>query len=166
MTASRAASATTRFEAGRGDDSVSGENGDDRLYGSSGNDNLSGGNGNDRLYSGWGNDILRGGSGKDAFVFYSTPSATNIDTIRDFSVANDTIWLENKVFTALGSAGLLKSSAFWTGDAAHDATDRIVYDRDDGVLYYDQDGTGAIAQVAFTKIAAGLRMTNADFQIV
>ena len=151
---------------GGGDDSVSGENGDDRLYGSSGNDNLSGGNGNDRLYSGWGNDILRGGSGKDAFVFYSTPSTANIDTIRDFSVANDTIWLENKVFTALGSAGLLKSSAFWTGDAAHDATDRIVYDRDDGVLYYDQDGTGAVEQVAFTKIAAGLRMTNADFQIV
>ena len=151
---------------GGGDDSVSGENGDDRLYGSSGNDNLSGGNGNDRLYSGWGNDILRGGSGKDAFVFYSTPSATNIDTIRDFSVANDTIWLENKVFTALGSAGLLKSSAFWTGDAAHDATDRIVYDRDDGVLYYDQDGTGAVEQVAFTKISAGLRLTNADFQIV
>jgi len=154
------------IRSGLQNDSIYGEDGNDILWGSSGDDNLSGGNGNDRLYSGWGNDILRGGAGKDAFVFYSNPSSTNIDTIRDFSVRDDTIWMENKVFTALGSAGLLKSSAFWTGTTAHDATDRIVYDRADGILYYDQDGTGAIEQVAFTKIAAGLRMTHADFQIV
>ena len=148
-------------------DSVSGEDGNDLLYGNGGNDRLSGGNGDDRLYGSWGNDYLHGGSGQDAFVFHTTLNGTtNIDTIRDFSVRDDTIWLENKIFTALGSAGLLKSSAFWTGDAAHDATDRIVYDRNDGILYYDQDGTGAIEQVAFTKIAAGLRMTSADFQIV
>ncbi len=150
----------------QGNDTLSGESGNDRIYGSSGDDNLHGGAGEDRLYGGWGTDLLRGGGGDDAFVFYSAPTETNIDTVRDFSVADDTVWLENRVFTALGSAGRLKSSAFWTGDEAHDATDRIIYDRDDGVLYYDQDGTGAGAQVAFAKISTGLRMTSLDFQVV
>jgi len=155
------------IKAGQADDSISGEDGNDRLWGSSGNDSLSGGANDDRLYGGWGNDNLRGGSGRDVFVFYSKPNeTTNIDTIRDFSVRNDTVWLENTVFTKAGQTGRLKSAAFWTGDAAHDATDRIVYDRDDGILYYDSDGTGAVEQVAFAKLATGLRMTNADFQIV
>jgi len=152
---------------GQQNDSLYGEAGNDRLYGSSGSDYLSGGVGDDRLYGAWGNDIFRGGSGKDAFVFYTNPSSTtNIDTIRDFSVVNDTIWLENKVFTALGAAGRLASTAFWTGDQAHDETDRIIYDRDDGVLYYDSDGIGATQQVAFAKLSAGLNMTRSDFLIV
>lgn len=155
------------IKSGQGNDSISGEDGNDRLWGSVGNDSLSGGANDDLLYGGWGNDILRGGSGKDAFVFYTKPNGTtNIDTIRDFSVRNDTVWLDNQAFTALGASGRLKSSAFWTGDDAHDATDRIVYDRADGVLYYDQDGTGAAAQIAFAKLSAGLKMTAADFQIV
>lgn len=156
-----------KINAGQANDTISGEDGNDRLWGSSGNDSLSGGNDDDRLYGGWGNDILRGGSGKDAFVFYKNPNGiTNIDTLRDFSVLNDTVWLENNVFTAAGPTGRLKSAAFWTGDAAHDATDRVIYDRGDGVLYYDSDGTGAVEQVAFAKLATGLRMTSADFQIV
>ncbi|WP_305846574.1 M10 family metallopeptidase C-terminal domain-containing protein [Microvirga sp. VF16] len=155
------------IKAGQANDTIFGEDGNDRLWGSSGNDSLSGGDNDDRLYGGWGADILRGGSGKDAFVFYARPNGTtNIDTIRDFSVASDTVWLENTIFTSVGSTGRLKSAAFWTGDAAHDVTDRIVYDRDDGVLYYDSDGTGATEQVAFAKLTIGLRMTSADFQIV
>ncbi len=155
------------IKAGQADDTISGEDGNDRLWGSSGNDSLSGGANDDRLYGGWGNDILRGGSGRDIFIFTSSPNeATNIDRIRDFSVANDTVWLENAVFTSAGPTGRLKSAAFWTGDAAHDASDRIIYDRADGILFYDSDGTGAVEQVAFAKLATGLRMTNADFQIV
>jgi RTX calcium-binding nonapeptide repeat (4 copies) len=155
------------IKSGQANDAIYGEDGNDQLWGSSGDDQLSGGSGSDRLYGGWGNDILRGGIGKDAFVFYAAPNGTtNIDTIRDFSVVNDTVWLENTVFTALGSAGRLASAAFWTGTEAHDATDRVIYDRDAGLLYYDQDGIGAIQQVAFAKLAAGLHMTNADFRIV
>jgi Ca2+-binding RTX toxin-like protein len=155
------------IKSGQADDTISGEDGNDRLWGSSGSDSLSGGANDDRLYGGWGNDILRGGSGRDAFVFSSAPNGvTNVDAIRDFSVANDTVWLENTVFTSAGSTGRLKSAAFWTGDAAHDASDRVIYDRDDGILYYDSDGTGTDEQVAFAKLATGLRMTYADFQIV
>ncbi|WP_281024359.1 calcium-binding protein [Microvirga calopogonii] len=156
-----------RIKAGQANDTIFGDAGNDVLYGNSGDDNLSGGASDDQLYGSSGNDILRGGSGKDAFVFHAALNeSTNVDTIRDFSVKDDTVWLENSVFTAAGPTGRLNSAAFWTGEAAHDATDRVIYDRDHGILYYDPDGTGAAEQIAFAKLAIGLKMTYADFKIV
>ncbi|MBB3019556.1 Ca2+-binding RTX toxin-like protein [Microvirga lupini] len=150
-----------------GHDALYGGTGHDLLFGSSGKDRLSGGSGNDRLYGGSEQDNLIGGSGQDAFVFYTAPNGTtDVDVVRDFSVADDTIWLQNSVFKEVGSAGRLKSALFRTGDEARDSTDRIIYDRDDGFLYYDADGTGAIEQVAFAKLSVGLRITSLDFQII
>jgi hypothetical protein len=150
-----------------GHDDLYGEADSDQLSGSSGDDYLFGGSGNDKLIGGWGSDILRGGYGHDVFVFSATSNGTtNVDTIQSFSVVGDTIWLQNSVFKALGAAGRLKSEAFRRGDEALDSTDRIIYDRDDGVLYYDADGTGATEQVAFAKLSVGLRITSLDFQII
>lgn len=150
-----------------GNDSLVGDSGNDRLYGQAGHDGLRGGASDDILYGGAGRDTLRGDAGKDAFVFNTRPDpVTNIDTIVDFSVADDTIWLDNAVFKALGPAGHLKPTMFWTGAAAHDATDRIVYDRSHGVLSYDPDGAGGADGIAFAKISAGLKMTYADFLVV
>ncbi|ANY77694.1 hypothetical protein BB934_05145 [Microvirga ossetica] len=150
-----------------GDDVLSGGSGNDRLYGSFDDDVLSGGSGDDRLYGESGADILRSGSGEDAFVYNAVPNGpVDVDTIQDFSVANDTFWLNNKVFTGLGSEGRLKSSAFWTGTEAHDATDRVIYDRTNGVLFYDQDGSGATEQVVVAKLSTGLRMTSLDILVI
>ncbi|MBL0405041.1 hypothetical protein JKG68_13775 [Microvirga aerilata] len=150
-----------------GNDALTGSRGNDRLYGSFDDDVLSGGSGNDRLYGESGADILRGGSGRDAFVYNAVPnSQADVDTIRDFSVANDTFWLNNSVFTGLGREGQLRSSAFRTGTEAHDTTDRIIYDRDQGVLYYDHDGSGATEQIVVAKLSTGLRMTNMDILVI
>jgi Ca2+-binding RTX toxin-like protein len=146
-----------------GNDSLRGQSGNDRLYGNVGDDTLSGGSGNDRLDGQAGADIIHGGAGQDAFVYNAIPNgAAELDTIRDFSVADDTFLLNNNAFTGLTREGVLQSSAFWTGTEAHDATDRIIYDRSNGVLYYDQDGIGAAEQVVVAKLSAGLRMTNLD----
>lgn len=165
-----------RILGGVGNDSISGlgqndllagESGNDRLSGGTGDDSLIGGTGNDRLFGGDGNDILRGGTGADAFIFHTGPDdSAGIDIIRDFSVVDDAIWLNNNVFTALGPDGRLKSWVFWTGGEAHDATDRIIYDSSQGILYYDSDGTGAAEQVAVAKLTTGLNLSYADFQVV
>jgi hypothetical protein len=150
-----------------GNDALDGGSGNDRLYGSFDDDVLSAGSGNDRLYGESGADILRSGFGKDAFVYNAVPNGlADVDSIRDFSVANDTFWLNNSKFTGLRSEGQLQSSAFRTGTKAHDATDRIIYDRSNGVLYYDQDGTGATEQVVVAKLSTGLRMTNLDVLVI
>jgi len=144
-----------RLDGSYGNDFLSGGSGNDRLYGNIGDDRLSGGSGNDRLNGQSGADTLHGGSGQDAFVYNGIPNGpTDVDTIRDFSVADDTFWLNNKAFTGLGRDGYLKSSAFWTGAEAHDASDRVIYDRANGILYYDPDGNGAAEQVMVAKLSA------------
>ena len=64
-----------------------------------------------------------------------------MDRIVDFKAVDDTVRLENQVFGALAT-GLLSSTAFFTGPAAHDATDRIIYNKTTGALLYDADGYG------------------------
>jgi Ca2+-binding RTX toxin-like protein len=48
-----------------GNDTISGGNGDDELFGGPGNDNLSGENGDDFLAGNFGSDTLSGGNGDD-----------------------------------------------------------------------------------------------------
>jgi Ca2+-binding RTX toxin-like protein len=147
-----------------------GHGGDDRLYGLSGDDVLSGGSGNDRLYGALGRDTLSGGTGEDVFVFNTAVGKTlntNKDRITDFNVAEDTIWLSKGIFMALGTKGaMLSSRAFWSGTAAHDSNDRIIYDRATGALSYDGDGSGAGAAIQIATLAKGLKLSYKDFLII
>ncbi|MDQ0323603.1 hypothetical protein QO002_005809 [Pararhizobium capsulatum DSM 1112] len=146
---------------------IIGNNGANVIDGGGGNDTLEGEGGNDRLMGGLGSDTLAGGSGADSFVFNTAlNSATNVDVITDFSVSGDTIQLENAIFTTLGAAGALASSAFHIGTAAADASDRIIYNSATGALSYDADGVGAGAAVRFATLGTGLTMTHADFLVV
>ena len=147
-------------------ENAKGGSGADRLFGNEAANNLSGGSGNDLLYGNGGKDVLTGGAGADGFVFASSLTPSSIDTIRDFSVPADTIRLENAYFHALTRTGTLASSAFHTGSAAHDSSDRIIYNKSAGALYYDADGTGAGAPVKFAQLAAGLGLTHADFYVI
>ncbi|EJM99236.1 calcium-binding protein [Phyllobacterium sp. YR531] len=119
------------------------------------------------LSGGAGNDILTGGAGNDAFVFNTVAnSSTNRDTITDFNVPSDTIWMDNAVFTALGGNGGLSAGAFHIGAGANDAADRIIYNSTTGALYYDADGSGSGAAVQFATLTKGLALTNADFLVI
>jgi hypothetical protein len=112
-------------------------------------------------------DTLNGGSGADTFVFSSTLGAGNVDTLADFSVAADTIELENAVFTKLVATGALANGYFRanTTGLAQDANDHIVYETDTGKLFYDADGVGGAAGIQFAKLAVGLALTSADFSV-
>lgn len=143
-----------------------GSNHNDILNGGNGIETLVGGAGNDSLKSYLGNDVMTGGSGQDTFYFVSALSASNFDQITDFNVADDTISLENAIFTALAT-GNLAAVAFRsnTTGQAQDADDRIIYNSTNGYLYYDSDGTGAAGRVYFADLASGLAMTAGDFVV-
>jgi Ca2+-binding RTX toxin-like protein len=127
----------------------------DRLSGNSGANVLVGLNGNDTIAGAAGNDTLTGGAGKDAFLFNTLPGTTNVDTLTDFRIVDDTILLENGVFVALSLAGTVSEDQFRSGLGvfAVDANDHLLYELSNGGLYYDADGNGAMPAELFARFA-------------
>jgi len=145
-------------------DSLAGEAGNDRISGLGRDDILWGEGGNDTLTGGAGNDALIGGAGKDVFVLDTrTNVRSNVDTVYDFTPKDDTFHLSRKVFSKLPKKGALSKSAFWTGDHVHDASDRIIYNKKTGALFYDPDGTGRAAAIQIATLQKNLKLTYHDF---
>ena len=154
-----------------GKDVFSGGGGNDVLKGFKNADTLTGGAGNDRLFGGLGRDKLLGGKGKDVFVFDTKPASANVDTLKDFSHKDDTVWLENALFKGIGSGSLakpkkMKADAFFLGKEAHDANDRILYDKAKGALWYDADGSGSHAAVKIAVLTTKPALTLSDFYVI
>ncbi|HST35907.1 MAG TPA: calcium-binding protein, partial [Allosphingosinicella sp.] len=143
-----------------------GNDGVNQLHGGGGNvtDALFGFGGNDRLDGGAGLDLLVGGTGQDSFVFANTLNSAEADIIADFSSADDTILLDDAVFTGL-SLGALNPNAFVTGTAALDADDRILYDAATGKLYFDADGSGTTAAIQFATLSGNPPVSASDFMV-
>lgn len=141
----------------------------DKLTGSSGDNWLRGDSGNDTISGGLGNDQLRGDAGKDCFVFNTRLSTKdNIDEIEDFNVADDTIKLENAIFTKLTGTGTLSASQFVANESgtAKDKSDRIIYEKDTGNIYYDCNGSAPGERKLFAIVADELKITADDFFII
>ena len=127
-----------------------------------------GNSGNNVLNGGLGADTLDGQGGKDVFLFNSALGGGNVDTLLNYSVANDSIKLENAIFTALAATGILASSRF-VANAAGVATTpdhRIVYETDTGKIFYDSNGSAAGGAILFAKVDPGLAMTASEFTVI
>jgi len=153
--------ATTATICFRVEDSISGGDGNDQIFGDDGNDTMSGG---------LGSDSFTGGAGKDVYLLDGPIS--DRDYIIDFSHADDTIRLDDAVYTAL-NLGTLSSDAFYSAAGATKATtadQRIIYNTTNGALYYDADGVGGAAAQEFARLyglgvaASGVDAT--DFVVV
>ncbi|BCH20829.1 right-handed parallel beta-helix repeat-containing protein [Mesorhizobium sp. L-8-3] len=139
------------------------------VHGNSGANTLNGGAGNDTIYGHGGNDTLTGGLGNDAFVFDTALSASsNVDRITDFSVVDDVIHLDNAVFTALSSEGVLSGANFVKNSrgVARDANDHIVYETDTGKLFYDSNGSARGGSVHIATLDANLDLQASDFIVI
>ncbi|MBF9196500.1 hypothetical protein [Microvirga terrestris] len=154
-------------------ETVTGSTNSDVIKGNMGKDTFKGGSGDDKFWGGLGNDILTGDTGKDIFVFDTKPNKkSNLDRITDFSVKDDAIWLDNKVFAKLGKAGSeakpvqMKKDFFTIGSKAKDKNDYIVYDKTKGVLYYDADGSGKGKQVEIATVSKKLSLTYKDLFVI
>ncbi|MBM1172466.1 polysaccharide lyase family 7 protein [Microvirga arabica] len=144
---------------------ITGDSGGNSLRGTSGSDLIDGKGGDDTIWAKNGSDILSGGSGEDAFVFDTKSGNTNVDTILDFSPDEDTIRLNDSVFTML-EQGKLLSGNFVIGDAAKDSDDYIIYNDETGALSYDADGEGAGAAVQFGAIHNLAKLAASHFIVI
>jgi Ca2+-binding RTX toxin-like protein len=126
-----------------------------------------GNNGDNVINGGDGNDDLTGLGGQDSFLFDTPLNAiSNVDVITDFSVADDTIRLDQTIFSSALGLGNIEDGEFVIGAAAQDVNDRIIYNGTTGALFYDADGVGGNAQVRFATLSAGLALTYLDFLVV
>jgi Ca2+-binding RTX toxin-like protein len=132
--------------------------------GDTGANTLVGNDGIEILNGGDGPDILSGRAGADTFVFSTRLGTSNIDHLDDFSITDDTIQLGRNVFGGLG-LGRLDETAFKELSAgAVDATDRIIYDKRTGDLFYDADGSGTVSTaLQFAIVDNKAHLTAADF---
>jgi Ca2+-binding RTX toxin-like protein len=167
-------------------DTVVGSFSNDTITGGDGQDSILGGAGNDILNGNKGSDTMWGGAGNDIFVFNtaSTPAtgatlaSTNVDTIMDFITGYDKIQLSKAIFVKLDNntgngtgIGALSVDDFYspttilTGavPGARDGTDKILYNKTDGTLWYDPDGNTA-SGTAPVKIAILGTTTHPDLQ--
>ena len=69
-------------------------------------------------------------------------------------------------FAGVGAVGPLTAGRLFVGAAAHDASDRIIYDDAAGAWLFDSDGNGASPAVVFAMMGKGLAVTAADFTII
>lgn len=152
---------------------IEGTHNADDIFGLGGNDKISGRNGADRIYAGSGKDTVGGGSGhdwittgsgSDTIVFRSFRTADS-DVITDFKHLSDTLAFDHASFSSL-HAGDLKATAFYLGEKAHDQSDRFIYDKTSGHLYYDDDGNGAHAQHLVATLANHASLSAADLLII
>ncbi|BAY20895.1 hypothetical protein NIES2100_06390 [Calothrix sp. NIES-2100] len=159
-----------------GNDTLDGGYGNDTLYGNAGNDNLNGGAGDDLLTGGAGNDRLIGGIGADGFVFYEKTFSTanfGIDTISDFAVGVDKIYLDKLTFTAVSSdlgVGFTVASEFAsvsTDNLVAISNALIVYSSGSGRLFYNENGSAAGfgSGALFANISGAPALSASDFQI-
>jgi Ca2+-binding RTX toxin-like protein len=161
------------FNLGAGDDvldartalavTADGGTSQDTLRGGSNNDTLMGGAGNDLIAGDLGNDVLTGNAGRDSFRFNATNEG--IDTIQDFSAAEDMIQIRASAFGGGLTAGtLLSASQFHLGSAAQDSNDRFIFDGRN--LFFDADGSGRTAQIHLATFSNNPSLSAANIRMV
>jgi Ca2+-binding RTX toxin-like protein len=163
-----------RLEGMGGDDTLVGGTGgtSDTLLGGDGNDvihgNLSaladGGAGNDTLFASF---VMTGGSGTDRF------GLDFFDSITDFTTATDTLLLDGGFpeFANAGPSGRFSAvdarfHAAAGADAAHDASDRLIYNTSTGDLHYDSDGTGSATAVHLGVLDGAPTLVATDIEVI
>jgi Ca2+-binding RTX toxin-like protein len=104
-----------------------------------------------------------------SIALFNTALATaGIDILTDFNPADDTIKLENAIFTKLTTVGILNAANLVIGTVALDANDYFIYNSNTGALFYDADGNGAGAaiQIAVLGTSTHPTISNLDFVVM
>ncbi|MFZ2981780.1 MAG: calcium-binding protein [Sphingobium sp.] len=145
---------------------IVGNAGSNLLFGYTGRDNISGGDGHDTIFGGEDADALTGGNGFDTFYFEALQSSAERDTITDFGVGGDQMFLPHEVFTGLGDVEFptrLPAAYFNAGTKAVTADHHVIYNKATGILYYDPDGVGGEAQIQIALLSNKPTLSASDF---
>jgi serralysin len=62
----------------------------------------------------------------------------------------------------LTANAVITKAQFYQGSAAHDSSDRLIYNSSNGQLYFDLDGTGLTTKILIATLSTELAITNTD----
>ncbi|HIG0328707.1 TPA: type I secretion C-terminal target domain-containing protein, partial [Legionella pneumophila] len=129
-----------------GHDTISGGQGDDRIYGQEGNDVIDAGSGDDVIVGGTGNDTLTGGSGADQFILVkgqggASAGAAPIDTITDFEVNIDKIVINGNNITGVSVSTPVSNTYTITVNYSDAATEHFKVTLSNGAVLNDSGKT-------------------------
>lgn len=153
-------------------DTLKGGAGFDRLIGETGNDEINGGKNRDIIVGGQGADTLTGGEGVDSFVYVNPKEGG--DRIKDFTPGEDRFFVygsnfKGQLFDSGDPNFFLTSRAqsitreqFRIGASARSRSDRFIYNRGNGTLSYDQDGSGNRDAQVIAKLVGKPELSFSD----
>jgi Ca2+-binding RTX toxin-like protein/subtilisin-like proprotein convertase family protein len=121
---------------------------------------LQGNLGNNILDGGLGLDTLIGDEGADQFIISHNGDDVDSDIVQDFTSGEDLLVIDLASFgidaEALGilSSGLVstESFVFGAGAVALDNNDHFIYDSAQGILYFDEDGSGDAGMIELARV--------------
>jgi Ca2+-binding RTX toxin-like protein len=140
----------------------------DDLRGDAGLNVIVGQGGADFIIGLGGVDYMNGGADGDYFHYVSpTDGGGTGDVIQDFTSGLDKISITGSIF-GLGylAGGGIESFRFTIGTSAIYATSQFIFDSATSQLWYDQDGTGAGAQILMATLQSGASMAASDFLVL
>ncbi|MBA1157231.1 cadherin domain-containing protein [Microvirga mediterraneensis] len=165
------------------------------INGGAGNDWIWGNGGDDTINGGSGKDILFGGNGADTFVFDTPFKKGHFDQIRDFKSGEDKILFDLDALKSFkvkasqkdlfglskkghpdkkSSVGLdkifkegkLEKKFFTVGTTSKDGNDYVVYNKKNGTVYLDVDGSGGAKPIEILKLKPGTAVSFNDFLFI
>ena len=127
-----------------GNDTISGDHGDDTMDGGSGNDQLAGADGRDVLIGGAGSDSLTGSIGNDIFQFKATSESTPTvsDTINGFE-APGTKLIDRIDLSAIDANAQISGNQSFTFGGTTTGRVRVVAEGSNSVVLANTDADSA-----------------------
>jgi serralysin len=151
---------------GTGHDVFNGQQGTSgSIFADGGNARILAGMGRVQIHVGGGSDTLTCGTGADRLIFDS-PLANQVEKIKSFKIGIDKIVLSAADFLGIETVGsTLTGADFTSGSHATKGAQRIIYDAQNGFLFYDPDGNAPSAEVHFATLAPHLALSHTDFLV-
>jgi hypothetical protein len=139
----------------------------DTLMGTSAKDRITGTAGDDVINGRGGKDTLTGLTGRDKFVFDTAVKKGQFSFVTDFKPADDQLVLKASVFkNKLIKKDKALPKKFFSLDKPKDGNDFFYYNKKNGIVYYDADGTGGKKGLEIVKVKPGTKLTAADFEFI
>src|SRR4051812_45200285 len=124
------------------------------ISGTPGADSLVGGAASEVFQGLGGNDQYLGAAGNDTFLINNP--AGGLVTLRDFWTGQDTIGLDQIGFGIAGNGSLASNGiGYVVGSAASTSAPTVIFNPSTSFFFWDADGTGPSAPVAFARLDPG-----------